>query len=193
MLLCVLAGCGIENLVRGQDPEFQDPVVVVETFEQAPHQKVDLLFVVDDTGSMAEEQAALAESFAAFVGAIDELGLAYHIGVVTTASESDEAGILQGDPWIITAASQDPVGDLAQAVDVGTDGVDEAGLGAMVLALSTPLVDDDNRGFRRADAALHVVVLSDDDDASEDNDSNDNSDKRFPQRVPFFVFGPGHT
>ena len=168
MLLCVLAGCGIENLVRGQDPEFQDPVVVVETFEQAPHQKVDLLFVVDDTGSMAEEQAALAESFAAFVGAIDELGLAYHIGVVTTASEGDEAGVLQGDPWIITAASEDPVGDLAQAVEVGTDGVDEAGLGAMVLALSTPLVDDDNRGFRRSDAALHVVVLSDDDDASED-------------------------
>ena len=167
LLFAVLAGCGIENLVRGQDPEIQDPVVVVETFEQAPHSKVDLLFVVDDTGSMAEEQAALSEAFAALVETVDGLGLAYQIGVVTTAATGDRAGVLQGDPWIVTAGSKDPVGDLAQAVDVGTDGVEEAGLGAMVQALSEPLVSDENRGFRRADAALHVVVLSDDDDDSE--------------------------
>lgn len=168
MLLCVLAACGIENLVRGQDSEIEDPVVVVETFEQAPHEKVDLLFVIDDTGSMAEEQAALSDSFVALVEAVDGLGLAYHFGVVTTASSGDEAGVLQGDPWIVTAASDDPVGDLAQAVEVGTSGVEEAGLAAMITALSEPVIDNENRGFRRADAALHVVVLSDDDDDSGD-------------------------
>ena len=148
MLLCVLAACGIENLVRGQDSEIEDPVVVVETFEQAPHEKVDLLFVIDDTGSMAEEQAALSDSFVALVEAVDGLGLAYHFGVVTTASSGDEAGVLQGDPWIVTAASDDPVGDLAQAVEVGTSGVEEAGLAAMITALSEPVIDNENRGLQ---------------------------------------------
>jgi len=168
MLIALLASCGIENLVRGQDREVVDPVVVIETFEQVPHAKVDLLFVIDDTGSMAEEQAALSEAFASFVGAIDELGLAWQIGVVTTASSGDSAGVLQGDPWIITAAAADPVEALAEAVDVGTDGVEEAGLTAMRLALSDPLISEENRGFRRGDAALHVVILSDDDDSGDD-------------------------
>ena len=165
--LLLLAGCGIENLVRGQDQLVVEAVTVEEQFRQAPNPKVDLLFVVDNTGSMADEQAALAGSFQGFVGALDELGLAWQLGVITTELQSDRAGVLQGDPWIVTPHAADPEQAFVDAVDLGTDGVEENGLGAMALALSSELAEA-NRGFRRPDAALHVVVISDGDDHSED-------------------------
>ena len=49
--------------------------------------KVDLLFVVDDSGSMADEQANLVASFPGFIAAMQqELAETegYHIGVVTS-------------------------------------------------------------------------------------------------------------
>jgi hypothetical protein len=89
--------------------------------------------------------------------------------VVTTDVSDAQAGVLQGAPWIVTSEMVDSSAALLDAVDVGTDGVPpEAGLGAAVLALSEPLRSDQNRGFRREDASLHVVVVSDNDDSSED-------------------------
>ncbi|MCP4807465.1 MAG: hypothetical protein GY884_19140, partial [Proteobacteria bacterium] len=157
-----------ENLVRGRDEVVVEDVVVVETFEQEPHARVDLLFVVDHTGSMAEEQAALSASLDAFVLAIEDLGLAYQIGVVSTSLEPGEYGVLHGEPWIITPATDDPVEAFRQALEVGTEGNDEAGLAAMVAALTDDFAIEENRGFRRSDAGLHVIVLSDDDDASDE-------------------------
>ncbi len=167
LTLALLSGCGIENLVRGQDAVVVESVTVEENFLQEPHPKVDLLFVVDNTGSMAEEQAALGAAFGSFVGALDQLGLAWHLGVVTTEIESERAGLLQGEPWIITPHSVDAEQAFVEAVSVGTEGVEERGLGALLLALSDDL-SEGNRGFRRQDAALHVVVVSDGDDHSEE-------------------------
>ncbi|MCP4435954.1 MAG: hypothetical protein GY812_10745, partial [Actinomycetia bacterium] len=77
-------------------------------------------------------------------------------------------GQLLGNPWIVTRESDDPIGDFARAVAVGTAGTaDEAGLAAAVAALGEPLASGANRGFRRADAVLHVVVVSDADDHSD--------------------------
>ena len=168
-LLLVLAGCGIDFGIDDPDDEVVAPVRVTETFEQRPDPKVDVLWVVDNTASMAEEQAALADSFDRFAEAADDAGLAYQFGVVTTDMSGADAGVLQGNPWIITPALDDPGAAFADAVSVGTDGISaEAGLAAMLEALSPALLDGANRGFRRDDAALHVVVVSDDDDDSAD-------------------------
>ncbi len=165
--LLALAGCGIDFGIDDPDAQVQEPVRVTETFEQRPDPKVDVLWVVDNTGSMAEEQAALAESFDRFAEEADAANLAYQLGVVTTDMSGDAAGVLQGNPWIITPALDDPGAAFADAVSVGTDAVGaEAGLAAMLEALSPELLEGANRGFRRADAALHVVVVSDDDDDS---------------------------
>jgi hypothetical protein len=49
----------------------------------------DILFVVDNSGSMAGEQQQLGRSFEAFTGVLDEkFGGDYHIGVITTGMES---------------------------------------------------------------------------------------------------------
>jgi hypothetical protein len=45
---------------------------------------VDILFVIDNSGSMAEEQARLAKNFPTFIAALDGMGADYRIGVTTT-------------------------------------------------------------------------------------------------------------
>lgn len=50
----------------------------------------DILFVVDNSGSMAGEQTQLGQSFRAFSDVLDaKFGGDYHIGVITTGMESD--------------------------------------------------------------------------------------------------------
>ncbi|MCK6505108.1 DUF2460 domain-containing protein [Myxococcota bacterium] len=167
-LVAVLLAACVDTGVTAQGTEPAEPVVVEELFEQAPQPKVDVLWVIDSTTSMAEEQAALAEAFDTFADALDELDLAWQAGVVTADVGSDQAGVLQGNPWIIHPDLDDPSAAFAQAADVGTDPqATQAGLGAAWLALSEPLRSQDNRGFRRADASLHVVVVSDGDDESQ--------------------------
>ncbi len=56
-------------------------------FPVSLNRNLDLLFVIDDSGSMAEEQASLARNFAAFMDALGTIegGLPdVHIGVVST-------------------------------------------------------------------------------------------------------------
>lgn len=160
--------CDNDGQLIGQDDLVQPPVYATESFAQAPLPKVDLLWVIDNTGSMQEEQAALASGFEDLVSQLDAASLAYHLGVVSTDPNSELAGVLLGDPWIITPNAEDPALAFARAAQVGTDGLGpEAGLAAMELALSESLKDGENRGFRRNDASLVVVVVSDDDDHSE--------------------------
>lgn len=163
-----LAGCNIDNTLRGQDEVAEDEVFVTETFEQASLPRIDVLWVVDSTASMAEEQLALGDAFPALAQSLGDAGLSFHLGVVTTEVDGLDGGVLQGDPWIITSNTPDAAAAFADAVAVGSSGDGpEAGLAAMKLALTEPNRGGANRGFRRADAALHVVVVSDDDDHSD--------------------------
>ena len=167
-LIAVLgAGCSDWGFVR-QSETVEDPVVVEESFLQAPLPRVDILWVIDDTASMAEEQAALTSAFDSFADALEALGLSWQVGVISTDVSGDDAGRLRGDPWILTPDLDDVATALQDAADVGTDGArPEAGLGAAYLALTDPLRSGDNRAFRRSDASLHVIVVSDADDGSE--------------------------
>jgi hypothetical protein len=166
-LSLLTAGCS-EFGVSDQDEVVQDPIILTDTFTQSPLPKLDVLWVIDDTPSMDDEQAALAEALSVFAEGLDEAGLAWQVGVVRTDISGDDAGVLQGLPWVITPALDDPALALAEAAAVGLTGQPpEAGLAAAWLALSEPLSSSLNRGLRRSDAALHVVVISDGDDASE--------------------------
>ncbi|MFP2926618.1 adventurous gliding motility lipoprotein CglD [Pyxidicoccus sp. 3LG] len=58
------------------------------TVRQAP---VDFLFVVDDSGSMARSQQALADAASAVVGKLDNTNLDWRLAMVTTSYTSDGA------------------------------------------------------------------------------------------------------
>lgn len=162
--LFLLAACnGIDVGFDGPDDVVPETVWVEEDLASPAAPAVDILFVIDGTGSMAEEQASLASASATFVSVLAELEVSWQLGA--TSSDLTDEGVLAGDPWIITPTVADPAAALADALLVGTDHVPpSAGLDAATLALRDS--SGQNRGFRRAAAALHVVFVSDDDDQS---------------------------
>ena len=59
--------------------------------------------------------------------------------------------------------------ECSEAARVGTSGAPpESGLAAAWLALTEPNISGSNRGFRRPDALLHIVFVSDNDDQSDE-------------------------
>ncbi len=164
LFFLTLAACIGDFTLRRESVQVESYSFVTETFEQMALPQVDLLFVVDDTGSMSQEHQALADSFAALVVALDDQGLNWQLGVVST--DPSQGGTLLGDPWILTPAWPDPEEAFSEAVNVGTSGTVSAGLASLSMALSPTALEGVNRGFRRQDAALQVVVVSDGDDES---------------------------
>lgn len=163
-MVYLLLGC-VEYGLGDPDATVVPDVAVTETFQQAPLPGLDVLFVVDSTGSMAEEQAGLSGAVDRFLDGLLDLGVSYQVGVTTT--DPADAGALQGRPWIITPSTPDPAGALAAALQVGVASVPpSAGLDGAARALAD--ATGVNLGFRRDDAALHVVFIADGDDASGD-------------------------
>ncbi len=58
---------------------------MTESFVSTPsHRAIDILFVIDNSGSMAEEQKNLARSFDAFIQDMKKVDLDFQIGVMST-------------------------------------------------------------------------------------------------------------
>jgi hypothetical protein len=165
----LLLSCN-EFFLSGDEPVAVDPVVVTETFVQEALPAVDILWVVDVTESMSQELAALGATANDFVESLNGVELAWQLGLVTMDTSGNDAGILLGDPWIVTPETDDAAAVFERTLTLDTSkGAQEAGFAAALYALTPPVVDDENRGFRRDHAALEVVFFSDGDD---DGDSD---------------------
>lgn len=117
----------------------------------------DVLFVVDDSASMAEEQGRLASNFDVFATALADSYADFQIAVTTT--DPDRLGQLSGP--ILDSDTSGLEDAFSQAVTVGTDGSrDERGFRAALAAL------EDNPGLVRSNSRVHVIFLSDEDDHS---------------------------
>ncbi|NOZ87774.1 MAG: VWA domain-containing protein, partial [Deltaproteobacteria bacterium] len=147
----------------------------VDTFKQLEDGAADVLFVVDNTGSMSDDQQALALNFPSFIKRAETLDVTFQIGVTTTdVDEGGEKGALvakDDNPKIITQDTPDLEKVFGENVQVGTHGSGiEQGLEAARLALGPnlliPLEEGGNKGFVRDDAKLAVIVVSDEDDGS---------------------------
>lgn len=167
-----------------------------DLFQQVSVRKVDILWVVDSSGSMAPKQARLAANFNGFIQQLVNatIPIDFHIGVVTTDTDDPATrGALR--TWQLSPRSGDyiactpqPTGgslcNTSGSVDGGTvsavaafnqmalvgvqGSAQERGLLAAYLALTNPanLSTGGTERFVRSDAALYVVVVSDEDDAS---------------------------
>ena len=79
----LLAGC-LDHPVKAV--EYDKLSDVDEGFPIAVNKDVDILFVIDNSGSMAEEQALLSANFAAFIDVLEQPDVKanYRIGITTT-------------------------------------------------------------------------------------------------------------
>jgi hypothetical protein len=159
---------------------------------------VDILFVIDDSGSMADNQDQLIASFPGFVEGIQrelEFAESYHIGVTTTSIYREnrpgcyEHGDLitqtVGVPvssdavcWPFASGSSyidetepDLPGKFQCVAKVGGGGdADEKPVTSVLNALKpgTNAPGGCNEGFSRLDSLLIVVIITDEDDVIEE-------------------------
>lgn len=160
LLLAPLAACSSDSsfVARSQ----------LDVFEQVPNDEVDILFVVDDSSSMAEEQNALNRGFGGFMDQIREVNSKFHLGVVSTSADTGDpnAGRLLGEPAVLTS-KDDYLTAFRDRAMMGTGGSDkEQGLWAAELALSPERLAGYNQGFLREDATLLVAFVTDEEDCS---------------------------
>ncbi len=163
--LCgLLAGACDDTRFRVRTPPGQQ----VDVFRQASVPKVDVLWVVDNSASMEEEQLALAENFGYFYEYLNDSGADFHIGVISSDIYSAEhQGRLLGEIPIISRATPNADQVFSDNVNVGLDGKgDEQAFACAVLALSEPRISVENAGFLREDAFLFLIFVSDEDDRS---------------------------
>lgn len=148
-----------------------DACGVTEVFNAGSAQ-ADVLFVIDNSCSMTEEQGALSAAAADFATPLSGAARDLHLGVVTTDMDSaNEAGRLALVNGLRFASSLSmgagTTGWLQSAFNRGTMGsANERGLDAAEAAVTNPLESTVNAGFLRPAASLHVVFLSDEPDFS---------------------------
>ena len=140
-----------------------------EIFVQPDVSAVDVLWVVDNSCSMSDIQATLGDKFRSFLQSFNDMGIGYQIGVTSTDTfDPAQSGRLLGPKKVMTNADPDVLDLFARATDLGTSGSgDEKGLDAAYLALTDPLISGENAGLIRDEAVLAVVVISDEEDASQ--------------------------
>lgn len=169
----------------GDEPVYQCQLVgtgtnndhQTDTFNQATSAQADILFVIDNSGSMGDEQQTLSNSFSSFASYLTGQNASWQVGVTSTdIGFGGQQGRLVGNPKIITNATPNAGQAFAQNANLGTGGdATEQGLEAARLAITPPLVNGDNAGFVRAQAKLFLIFVSDEDDQSPDGNAGQSS------------------
>jgi hypothetical protein len=159
--------------------------------------KVDVLWVIDNSGSMYTKQEKLGAGFSSFVQVFTNKNFDFRIAVTTSdtrATPAGQAGEFQSLPYpyqhptdgtrsnpvnyvgangpsvkIITNSTTNLADHFISNVRVGDTGDANAKiLDAITLALDSNALAGVNTGFLRADAHLAVIMVSD----ADDGDSN---------------------
>jgi len=146
-----------------------------DVITQVAKQEVDILWVIDNSCSMAEEQATLVNNFDAFISYFLDSGLDWHIGVTSTDMANDgrhgNNGILRSVEGItyIDENTPDPVGVFRKMASLGTLGsANETGIATAYNAIAVHGDSGPNQDFYREDAALSIITISDENDHSTD-------------------------
>jgi len=171
-----------------------------DSFQQAAvrNDKIDVLFVVDNSGSMSQEQANLASSFSNFIASFAAENLDYHIGILSTDAyhvpaywtngggvyaafqrsynsfSLESGGLLSktGNDIFLTPDSINPELQFTQNVSIGTTGSGaEQGLRSLINFLDSDLQSGWNSGFLRDEAYLSIIVVSDEDESTSTTNS----------------------
>jgi hypothetical protein len=159
----------------------------VSTFQT--NSKVDILWIVDSSGSMREEQTYLGQNFSSFVARLTQSNTDFRMGVTTTdvcdnqnpgsvpvgqrycptldgQASSHLRGSLVGalGSKVLTPTTPDIQAKFLSYANVGINGSSfEHGLTAGKMAIQKSL-SGQNEGLIRLDAFLAVIVVSDEED-----------------------------
>lgn len=163
LVLMGTGGCysGDQTLVPKPPPERK---VIEESYAVKYEPKVDILFVVDDSGSMGSHQKNLAANINLFTSAMEKNQfLDYHVGVVSTSMDKPNyAGVLRGNPQFITRETDFGIQLLSKnIVDLGTSGDYIEKMADPIYVALGPNSETINPGFLRPEAFLVIILITD--------------------------------
>lgn len=159
--------------VHSSDP--QNPIVSAQQYALGEYENfktdifnqdqivdVDILFVVDNSGSMRSNQSNLINNFSSFIGIFSSAGASYKIAFITTDSSEFAAGM------IITEYSPDPAYEADYIINsIGTLGNShERGIDMAYSAIDSGGDASLSSGFLREDARFVLIFISDEKDNS---------------------------
>ncbi len=178
--LCACEKGGGNFNIASDSSQFQQSA----TFEP---RKLDVLFVVDNSGSMKASQTSLAQNFPSFINYFKAKGYDFKIAITTSDAYYGEQFVnagcslcnaqqtqfrassdaTNGIPLRVLTNSTPNLENVFKAnVQVGINGSgDERSFSSFKAALGSSL----NVGFHRSDAYLSVILVSDADDFSHDD------------------------
>ena len=178
-----------------QAPEPEPEIQTDLPFQVSPDNKLDLIFLVDNSRSMAQEQASLARNFPLFMRELESRGkLDLHLAVISSdvgagginndnCRETGHSGIfrtgnncgLAAGATFLTVGkdgSKNFTGELADVFGcVATLGTGGCGYEHQLQSLRTALYRPEQRNFLRPDAHLGIVLITDEDDCSGEPDA----------------------
>ncbi|MBL8918926.1 MAG: choice-of-anchor D domain-containing protein [Myxococcaceae bacterium] len=142
-----------------------------ETYQQPAQPMTDILFTIDNSCSMGDEQAALAANFGSFISYANMANVDYRIAVTTTddfaASGQGQFTTQGGGPAVLSRSMPNINMLFASRVNVGIFGSGyERPLSTTLKALTAPLTDTTNANFLRDDANLAIIIVTDAPDQS---------------------------
>lgn len=202
-----------ENKEKKNEEEKKSKQHTTDVYQQSENDAIDLLWVIDNSGSMKPFQNALRASFDKFIKTLNSDDIDFQIGITSTDSCPDRApqnleenlcpdefpeshrvhhrGDLVGKSGkrVIKSGDRDVVDRFRRLAAVGTGGSSfEHGLTSAVNAIDKSL-DGLNGSFLRPDAYLAMIVLSDENDdgvgLSEKNETGINFWKKGKTRYHF--------
>ncbi|WP_413288018.1 hypothetical protein [Bdellovibrio sp. HCB337] len=143
--------------------------------------KVDILWVVDNSGSMATSQKNLADNFPSFIQKFLEKESDFRMAVVTsdaflapyhakdkpTVFDYKDLSLIRGGVMDKNTPNLESV--FLTNIQQGTSG---SGDERVFSSFETALMDPRNSAFRRPDAFLAVIIVSDEEDFSHNDNTN---------------------
>jgi len=115
----------------------------------------DIVFYVDQSGSMSDDQARLAANFTTFISELNTYSTDWQVIVANDDNGCNNTG------GVLSPATTDYTTRFANAVSSGGGWWTEAGLTVTSEAIDKTDPGECNYGFLRPDAMLHIIMVSD--------------------------------
>lgn len=149
-------------VVISQEGDGSYEKIVKDEFDQDETSGVDILFIIDNSGSMGSFQSSLSSNFNSFMSTFITRGIDYQIGFITTDSSELIDGV------VIDNTLPDPLGSSTNIIDsIGTRGSStERGLLMSYECLASPVKCGVGSAFLRSDMRVILIYVSDEDDHS---------------------------
>jgi len=124
----------------------------------------DIMFLVDQSGSMDDDQRRLGDNFSTFISSLNTYTRDWQIMVVNDDNGCNNSGIL-------TSSSSNYQSTFSGAVGRGGGIYTESLLTPAANAVDKTDPTECNAGFMRADAMLHIIMVSDEHEQSRESSS----------------------